>query len=79
MYAVPPEVWMTGQFISSASSLTASPERVVWTRVADQQDRVLGGLDQLGGFGDAVAVGALVDQAIALGRQRPARRRALRG
>src|SRR5436190_858383 len=31
MKLVPPEVWITGHFISSASSRTAAPEREVWT------------------------------------------------
>jgi hypothetical protein len=31
MYDVPPEVWITGQFMSSASCLTAAPVREVCT------------------------------------------------
>ena len=38
--------------------------------MADQQDRVLGGADQVGRFLDPVDVRALVDQAIAVRRQR---------
>ena len=42
MNEVPPEVWMTGQAISSASALTDSPRARSVHGVADQQDRVLG-------------------------------------
>ena len=79
MNEVPPEVWITGQFISFASALTCLAGAGGVHGVADQQDRVLGLADQLGGLGDHLRVGALVDQAIARSAAAARARRALRG
>ena len=69
MNDVPPEVWITGQAISSASSFTCCWVREVCTPWPTSSDRALGRADQLRGLGDLARAGTLVDQTIAVGRQ----------